>query len=347
MKKFLSLLMLLVFVINASLLPIHANGTLTSISGAVLNDQLNFKINDVTVIPVGDDGSPVLPITYNGTTYLPVRAIGYLLGLGIGYENATKTVLITRTTDKAAPVAKPYTKSNTTTPIANTLLNGQLNFKIDGQVAIPVGDDGKAVLPITYNSTTYLPVRAIGYLLGLGIGYENATKTVLITTNTKRQVWRLKEIKFIDGTKRTDSVLMGTTSGLYDLYSYTGDKNNLTITHNRFDTGSDKLLAGVTYQAIWTDPPEYLVPGEKYSVQYERKTISNLTWTAGQHSMSVDQGFGFNFASNTGVKYINSDSVDTYTMEKAIEKGTAGRLRVMRFEHANGFRTEYIYEWVD
>jgi len=80
----------------------------------------------------------------------------------------------------AVPVAADLTS------IYGTTLNDQLSFKIDGKAAIPVGDDGTPVLPISYNGTTYLPVRAIGYLLGLGIDWDGATNTVLITSTTSK-----------------------------------------------------------------------------------------------------------------------------------------------------------------
>ncbi len=34
------------------------------------------------------------PITYNGTTYLPVRSIGNLLGVDVGWDQATQSVLL-------------------------------------------------------------------------------------------------------------------------------------------------------------------------------------------------------------------------------------------------------------
>lgn len=333
---------------------IYADGGLTSISGAVLNDQLNFKLNGVSVVPVGDDGTPVLPISYNGTTYLPVRAIGYLLGLGIDYEGASKTVLITSTTSKSAPVAIATTKSNQLIAISNVVLNGQLKFKLDNVAAIPVGDDGTPVLPISYNGTTYLPVRAIGYLLGLGINYEGATKTVLITkgtnttTTTQKQVWKLTDTKFVDGSKRTDSVLMGTTSKIYDLTSYEGTANNLTISWNRYDQATGKLLAGVTYQSIWSNPPEYLVPGNKYSISYELKTMSKLTWSPPQQTIYLNQGLsGVFFASADGTTYITKDSVNTYTTTKAIEKGTKGSTRTIVVTNGCGFSSVFTYTWID
>lgn len=332
-----------------------ADDSLIKISGAVLNDQLNFKLDGATVVPVGDDGTPVLPVSYNGTTYLPVRAIGYLLGLGIDYDGLTKTVLITSTTTKVAPKAIPMGKSNQLIPISNVVLNKALNFKLDSKSVIPVGDDGTPVLPISYNGTTFLPVRAIGYLLNLGIDYDGLTKTVLITRNSttapvqsQTQVWKFKEVKFTDGTAYSESVLMGTTSYMYDKTSYTGSQNNLIISHYRYDMKTDKLLAGRKYQVIWTDPPAYLKVGEKVSVNYEAINMESVaTWKMNQNSIYFNQGMGVYFSSTNGTKYITGDIKDTFTLEKVVEKGTKGSTRTIQINHGDGFKTEYIYEWVE
>ena len=246
MKQRILLTSLILFLLTSTFY-VHADDTLIPISGTVLNDQINFKIDNVSVVPVGDDGTRVLPISYNGTTYLPVRAMGYLLGLGIDYEASSKTVLITSTTTKNPPTALAFTKSNQLYSISNAVLNKALNFKLDSTTVVPVGDDGSPVLPISYNGTTYLPVRAVGYLLNLGIDYDATTKTVLISRNpvgsneiSQTQVWKLKEINFTDGTRRTDNVLMGTSSGLYDVIEYSGEQNDLTISANRYDTATNK-----------------------------------------------------------------------------------------------------------
>lgn len=172
----LALLITLLFIpVNA-----FADSGLHSINGTLLNDQVLFEVDHREVIPVGDDGKEVLPISYNGTTYLPVRAMGYLLGLGIGYEDSTQTVLITSTTDKEPPAPVEKAKSDQLIPIQGAMLNGNLSFKIDGEIAVPLGQDGSPVLPISYNGTTYLPVRALGTLLGIGVDYDNQTNKVLL-----------------------------------------------------------------------------------------------------------------------------------------------------------------------
>lgn len=348
-------LLLCIMLVTSSQIAFAADDSLIPISGAVLNDQLNFNLDGVSVIPVGDDGTPVLPISYNGTTYLPVRAIGYLLGLGIDYESSSKTVLITSYTTKIPPVATQITKSNLLIPISNVVLNKALKFNLDSNSVIPVGDDGSQVLPISYNGTTYLPVRAIGYLLNLGIDYDGKTKTVLITKQkstesisvTMTQVWKLKEVKFTDATDIIETVLAGTNSYMYDVIKYTGGQNNLIISRNRYDKETNKLLAGREYQVIWTNPSEYLTPGQKYTINYELKTLASLTWKPNQNTIYMDQGLGVNFSAPDGTKYITQDMKADFTSDKAVEKGTKGKTRIIQLNHGDGFKTEYIYEWIE
>jgi len=39
-------------------------------------------------------GNPVYPLMYNGTTYLPIRAVSNMLNIPIEWEAATKTVIL-------------------------------------------------------------------------------------------------------------------------------------------------------------------------------------------------------------------------------------------------------------
>jgi len=347
-RRFVMLFTAMVMVVNIFGITANATGSLIPVSGAVLNDQLNFKLNSTTVVPVGDDGTPVLPISYNGTTYLPVRAIGYLLGLGIGYDGPTKTVLITRTTSSVAPTAVGTAKSNKLIPISNVVLNGQLKFKLDNIAAIPVGDDGTPVLPISYNGTTYLPIRAIGYLLGLGINYEGATKTVLITksgtalppsTPTQIGGWYFVKYAFSDGTGTYGS----------DVSSFTGGKNNMTMSHTRFDD-KGKAVASSTHQTSWSDPPTYLRVGDLVSVNYETIQRASNAWTMAsvqQQSVSINQGWTVYLAAPDGTKFITKDFKGVLTAEKALEKGTKGAMRTIRFVIGRNYSVTYTYEWRD
>ncbi|NOU95652.1 DUF4352 domain-containing protein [Paenibacillus sp. LMG 31456] len=61
---------------------------------AYLNKGLGLKLNGKAWQPKDEDGKATFPITYNGSTYLPARAVAEALGTKIGYDAESNTVLI-------------------------------------------------------------------------------------------------------------------------------------------------------------------------------------------------------------------------------------------------------------
>jgi len=60
------------------------------------------------------------------------------------------------------------------------LLNGNIKITLHGQLWTPRDVNGNALTPITYNGSTYLPVRAVAEAAGLNVDWDGATQTVLI-----------------------------------------------------------------------------------------------------------------------------------------------------------------------
>ncbi|MEK8127271.1 stalk domain-containing protein [Paenibacillus filicis] len=61
---------------------------------AYLNHDLKVKVDGKPVQLQDEQGKVVEPITYEGNTYLPVRAIANALGVGVDYDAASSTVLL-------------------------------------------------------------------------------------------------------------------------------------------------------------------------------------------------------------------------------------------------------------
>ncbi|MNH98723.1 hypothetical protein D3C73_514690 [compost metagenome] len=59
-------------------------------------------------------------------------------------------------------------------------LNGDLKVRVNGEVAQLNDANGKAVSPITYNGTTYLPVRAVAEALDVAVAYDAAAGEVIL-----------------------------------------------------------------------------------------------------------------------------------------------------------------------
>lgn len=73
---------------------------------AYLNYNLTVTYNGETQVLADANGNQVYPVTYSGTTYVPIRAIGNLLGLKVDWDQSTQTVTLTTTkADNAANIS--------------------------------------------------------------------------------------------------------------------------------------------------------------------------------------------------------------------------------------------------
>lgn len=61
---------------------------------AIINYELKIKLNGQDFVPTGADGKVMRPLTYNGSTYLPVRAIAQALSVAVDYDAALQTVYL-------------------------------------------------------------------------------------------------------------------------------------------------------------------------------------------------------------------------------------------------------------
>ncbi|MGQ8874963.1 stalk domain-containing protein [Paenibacillus sp. TSA_86.1] len=59
-------------------------------------------------------------------------------------------------------------------------LNHGISFNVDGAAYTPTDGNGKTLAPITYNNSTYLPVRALADALHVPVTYDGAKKQVII-----------------------------------------------------------------------------------------------------------------------------------------------------------------------
>lgn len=96
---------------------IFTSGALAATAVQTITAQLR---PDIQVVVDGQkqtftdaNGNTVYAIAYNGTTYLPLRSIGNLMGKTVGWDGATKTVTLSGGTQQTAPQAsaKVYTLS--------------------------------------------------------------------------------------------------------------------------------------------------------------------------------------------------------------------------------------------
>lgn len=59
-----------------------------------LYNNIKIYVDGIKITPTDANGTTVEPFIYNGTTYLPVRAIGQALGKEVSWDGSTSTVYI-------------------------------------------------------------------------------------------------------------------------------------------------------------------------------------------------------------------------------------------------------------
>jgi len=124
-------------------------------------------------------GKAVYPLLYNGAHYLPVRAIGELMGKNVNWDGATKTISLTSPRVAAATVGKPDTVTKDSAVIVEQ--RPDISIVVDGIKRNFTDANGAPVYPLLNRGTNYLPIRAIGELMGKTVGWDGQTRTITLT----------------------------------------------------------------------------------------------------------------------------------------------------------------------
>ena len=69
--------------------------------------------------------------------------------------------------------------------VQKTLNYNDIKITLDGEELIPCDASGNYVEPFIIDGTTYLPVRGVASAMRLDVGWDQATRTVLLTTPEK------------------------------------------------------------------------------------------------------------------------------------------------------------------
>ena len=61
---------------------------------AILNQEIKIKYNGIEQNMTDVNNNPVYPISYNGSTYLPIRAVSDMLGVEVEWDGKTQTIML-------------------------------------------------------------------------------------------------------------------------------------------------------------------------------------------------------------------------------------------------------------
>ncbi len=125
------------------------------------------------------EGDEVQPVSYRGTTYLPLRAIGELMGKNVNWDQSSLTITIAG--QRQTPAVQGTPDDNAKPTSISAQLRQDFTIVVEGTVCTFTDGNGKQVFPMLYQGTTYLPLRAIGQLMGKTVDWDGATETITLT----------------------------------------------------------------------------------------------------------------------------------------------------------------------
>ena len=129
-------------------------------------------------------GETVKPFAYDGTTYVPIRALGHALGYGVSWDSA-KACVVVDTKGKSTAVSTKTGGTEAPLPPGVSKIDKIL---INKQVFKGYNERGEKVVPFAYDGTTYVPIRALGLALKYEVGWDGATSSVTVSTGGKAPV---------------------------------------------------------------------------------------------------------------------------------------------------------------
>lgn len=171
-----------------ALCAVLAAGSLTIAAGAVssvtaqLSPGISIVVDGAERTFYNANGAEVHPITYNGTTYLPIRSIGELMGRNVNWDQSTLTVSISG--QRTDSVSGTPDRAAASQQIA-VELHPEYTIVVDGVTRSFTDANGAAVYPLLYNGSIYLPIRAIGQLMGKTVNWNGAASTVTLSSGSQ------------------------------------------------------------------------------------------------------------------------------------------------------------------
>ncbi len=137
----------------------------------------------------------IFPISYNGTTYMPIRAISGLLEVKIMWDGATNAVYLGEGEVDFRTIRYLGKGNLSELREVKVLRNEDIKIYYNGKLQSFSDVNGKKVYPLSYEGTTYLPIRAVANLFDILIDWDAETNTIFIKRKSNSKIFGDKEIK--------------------------------------------------------------------------------------------------------------------------------------------------------
>ncbi|MBQ9280441.1 MAG: N-acetylmuramoyl-L-alanine amidase [Clostridia bacterium] len=214
----------------------------------ILSKKISIIFNNELKSFSDVNGKTVYPLLYEGTTYLPIRALSNLFENAVTWDAENNRVLLGKgemDTSTVKTVSVFVTGENET---VSALLNKEIQIEYKEKPQTFTNVNGVQVYPLSYEGTTYLPVRAISNMYGAEIDWDGATSRITIRRENKLANITNVTIKVIDG---TPCAVVNTDNPVYDYKYYSlEDPNRLILDLKNTNFSIDKTSQQINYGTI-------------------------------------------------------------------------------------------------
>lgn len=202
----------------------NAAPAVTTVS-AQLNPGYTIMVDGVKQNLFNSSGASVYPLVYNGTTYLPLRAMGELMNKNVNWDEANLTASLSGT--RTAPAATGQL-TRASQQYVSAQVRPDFTIMMDGQRRTFRNSDGSTIYPLLYNGSVYLPLRAIGELMGKNVDWDGNTQTISLYGGSAT-----------GGSTVTDADSFGSTTGNTGNSGNAGNTGNTGNNSNIGNTGNN------------------------------------------------------------------------------------------------------------
>ena len=270
------------------------------------------------------NGQQVHPISYQDTTYLPVRAIGELMGKVVSWDEAKLTVTLSGVRTGEAAKGTPETAA-----VQNISVEVRDDFTVvvDGTVRSFADAGGKTVYPLLYQGSTYLPIRAIGELMGKTVGWDEATKTITLSGTAGTTVTDADVI--IPGGQGSDQITVEEAKAA--ALAHAGlTESEVTFTQQKLEREDGRLVYDIEFYAPSAEYDSAVRTEYDYEIDAATGEIVKFDHDAESYNAPVDP---------SGI-IITREAAQAIALEK-VPGATADNVKKLKLDRDDGMR---IYE---